>query len=231
MPLFGGAQIHPRVFKSFVEMLMEPIEGYQVIPFIHTVGPSLDYNRNDAVERILSTYEPDFIMFCDADNVQPHKVISRLMKSMDDDIDVVSALYYKKSFPHSAVPGHFLPWDEQLEKKRKSLEIQGLVSKSGEQLLYYRPIRYFDVARSVDVIGLGSVLMKAALFKQLQQPYFRYINAYSAQDHTFGVVTEDLPFCAELKKAGIRVLCDPTVVSAHLVEKAIVGHEIEESCV
>lgn len=229
LPLFGPVSVHAKVFKSFVDMLTEPVEGYEVIPFLHTVGPSLDYNRNDAVSRIMGGYEPDFIMFADADNVQPHKVIPRLLNLMDDDIGVVSALYFKKTFPHSAVQGHFLPWDEVLEKKRASLESQGLIGPNGEQLLYYRPMRYFDVVRPIDVFGMGSVLIRASVFNAIKQPYFRYINSYSAQDYTFGVITEDLPFCAELKKAGIKVLCDPTVISGHITEKLIVGSEVQEA--
>lgn len=229
MPLFGSVRVHAKVFKAFVDMLMEPVEGYQVIPFIHTVGPELSFNRNDAVDRILGVYDPEFIMFCDADNVQPKKVIPRLLSHMESDISAVTSLYYKKQFPHSAVPGNFLPWDENLEKKRKSLQTQNLVGSADEQLLYYHPIRHFDVARSIDVFGLGSVLIRANVFSVIKQPYFRYINGYSAQDHTFGVVSEDLTFCAEFKKAKLKALCDPHVISAHMIEKALVGNEIEEN--
>lgn len=232
MPLFGPVQVHVRVFKSFVDMLQDPIEGYEVIPFIHTVGPSLDFNRNDAVSRIIGGFDPEFIMFVDGDNVQPQKVIERLMVHMDADIGAVTSLYFKKSFPHSAVPGHFLPWNESLEPKRKSLAAQGLIAPNGDQLLYYQPLRYFDVVQPVDVFGMGSILVRSEVFKRLEQPYFRYLNAYSTGDYTFGNITEDLPFCAALKKAGVKVLVDPTVVSAHLITKEIVGSEVRDgACV
>lgn len=233
LPLFGPVQVHARFFKSFVDMLQEPVPGYEVIPFIHNVGPSLDFNRNDAVSRILGGYDPDFIMFVDADNIMPHKVIPRLLAHMDStEISGVTGLYFKKTFPHAAVPGHFLAWDETLEKKRKSLEAQGLIGPDGQQLLYYRPLRYFDIVRSIDVFGMGCVLLRASVFKHLEQPYFKYLNAYVCQDYTFGTVTEDIYFCGQLKKAGITILCDPTIVSAHLVTKEIVGSEIrEDACV
>src|SRR5690349_2479344 len=131
LPLFG-IPMQPQAVKAYVDMIGEKIEGYEIIPWIHTVGPSLDYNRNDAIERILGAHDPDFIICCDADNIQPKKVISKLLASMDDDIGAVSALYFKKTFPYSAVPGHYLPWDANLEKKRDALESQCLIGPVGE---------------------------------------------------------------------------------------------------
>ena len=87
-----------------------------------------------------------------------------------------------------------------------------------------------DKVHFIDVFGLGSVLVRASVFRALKQPYFKYLDPYLSGDHSFGLASEDMHFCSEIKKAGIRVLCDPSIVSPHLAEVEIVDSGMELLC-
>lgn len=222
MPLFGSAGISSKTFKSFVEMAMERIEGYQIEPFIHTVGPSLDFNRNDAIARMLDM-NADLIMFCDGDQTFPKNSISNLLESISKEYPIVTGIYFRKANPHRCVVGNYTGWDDRNERYRKSLESIGFIDGKGEQCLFYECISDFNKKQEVNVFGMGCVLIKTSVFSSLEQPYFKYVNAYQTGDHSFGSISEDMWFCAYLKKRGIKVLCDPNVRCGHITEIVVDG--------
>lgn len=225
MPVFGPISIHPKVFKSFVEMAMEPIEGYEVIPYIHTAGPSLDFNRNDAVARILDL-NPDFIFFVDSDMVFPKFAIKYLLESIGD-AGACTGLYWRKAPPHRCVIGRYTGWDSHNSHYRRSLESLGFVDAKGQQCLFYKAIDELKELSPIDVFGMGVVLIKADVFRQLDQPYFKYFNGYQNGDHSLGTISEEMAFCAALHKKGIKVLADPRVKCGHITEKIVMGPQFD----
>lgn len=67
--------------------------------------------------------------------------------------------------------------------------------------------------------GLGCALVKTDVFKAIPRPWFKWVN-YSNGD----VLTEDLYFCEELRKAGVPRHLDTRVACGHLfrrIEEAI----------
>lgn len=229
LPLFGSMQIHPKTFKSFVEMLSHKVEGYEIVPFIHTVGPELSYNRNDVFARILDM-NADFIMCCDADIVFPREAISNLVNSIGD-AGGCTGLYWRKANPHRCVIGHYIPWDSHSFHYKRALGDIGFIDSSGEQCLFYKAIEEISEVSQIDVFGMGCVLLRAESLRQLKQPYFKYFDGYQTGDHSFGPISEEMVFCASLHKAGVKVLADPRVKCGHITELIVSEPKKAVSCV
>lgn len=234
MPM-SWPQISTKCFKSFVNLISpESIDElrtkYDVEPklLIHDIFP-LDRNRNDAVELALSNkYEADYIFFADGDQVFPKRTIQRLLDKISDEFPVVTGIYFRKVAPYTCVAGKYSPLTNGLESKRQSLTEQGFVLPDGGQCLFYKPLQDFTVTQPVDVSGMGCVLVKAEIFKKLKQPYFGYVNCYNnGGDYTIDHCSEEMIFWAALKKAGIKVLCDPSIRAGHVAERVIGAMENE----
>lgn len=221
--------ISTKVFKSILDMAIEPIEGYRVIPFVSSKFP-LDVNRNEAIERAKTQYRADYMMFVDADMIFPKDTISKLLAVNSDEFPVVSGVYYKKYKPHNPVVGSYAPWDKTIELRRSSLKDFGFMTDDGRQTLFYTPTKELgDKPYQIDVSGAGCLLVRLDCLEHLKQPYFKYFDGYQTGDHSFGEITEDMKMFSELKKAGIKVLCEPNVKCGHVVENIITGQETEEA--
>jgi hypothetical protein len=223
-----------KFFESFVELTGPDIsrrlrEEYdvEIIPMVHTPFP-LDYNRNSAVDRAIHQYQADYIQFLDGDMVFPKDLIPRLLQHITDETPVATGLYWRKNKNYRCVAGFYTPMNEDLEAKTGALRSQGFMSEDGQsQYLYYQPLTTFYIVQPVDVAGMGCLLARADVFKRLSQPYFRYVNEFSTGgDYSFGRVSEEMAFFAELKKARITVICDPSVRCGHLVEKVVGINEL-----
>ncbi len=228
IPLFGPTMVHPKTFKSIVEMLMEPIEGHEINVFINQLGPSLDLNRNDSVSRILEQ-NPDFIMWLDADMVFPKDAIKRLVASIGD-AGACTGLYWRKANPHRCVIGRYAGWTNHTRNYMNQLKSLGFVDSHGEQCLFYEAIDNLEKVSEVDVFGMGCVLIRTDVFRSLKQPYFEYFNGYKTGDHSFGPISEEMAFCAAVHKQGIKVVADPGVKCGHISELVVFEPQKEKVC-
>lgn len=228
--------VSTRFFESWVKMTGPKIQerlakdfDTKLIPMVHTRFP-LDLNRNQAVERALNDYKADYVQFFDADMTFPEETIPTLLSHLSEDFPVVSGCYWLRKPPYRCIAANYAPNEKisDFELKRKSLEREGFMTSEGRQTLYTNPVNSFDGPQSIDVSGMGCVLVRAGVFTRLSQPYFKYVNAYSTGgDYTFDVgISEDMWFYSECKKAGINVLLDPTVKCGHLFEQEIMGNPI-----
>lgn len=234
MPFTWGS-ISAKVFTSFLDMISPEIQeklaeqNIKLKILIHKTFP-IDLNRNEIVDLAVSNkYSADYLMFCDGDQVFKKDTLTRLLASLEDDVDGVTGIYFRKSPPHRCVVGKYSPWSEHLENKRTSLESQGFIAEDGQQTLYYKPLLYFDVVQRVHAFGMGCILLKTEFFKNLERPYFKYVNGHSTGgDFTYLGHSEDMWFCSQLYKKGVKILCDPKVQVGHVTEKVIFGNEAEE---
>jgi len=219
--------ISTRVFRSFLDLVRHPVEGCNINPMISDTFP-LDRNRNEAVDNALSSkYAADYIFFADADQIWPVDTIPRLLAHVTDEFPVVSGLYFRKAHPHVAVPGHYATWEKH-ESQRKTIESMGFIDKDGNQTLFYKPLRDFTTIQTVDVSGMGCLLVRSDIFKKLEMPYFAYFNCYSlGGDYTINHASEEMLFFSKLRKAGIKTLLDPSVRCGHEVLKVIGSPEME----
>lgn len=206
-------------FKSILEL--ERPEGVNVIPFVNTVQP-LDFNRNDAMERAFVDMKADYLAMFDADQTFPKDSLINLLGSISEKHTVVTGTYYRKTFPHYTVVGNYVPMSSKLALRKPSLNMMGFLN-GDEQYLFYAPMDPPDrnTPFEVEVSGAGCLLISKSVFNALKQPYFKYFNGYMTGDHTIGRVTEEMWFFANLKKAGIKVLCDPRVSCGHVMTKEI----------
>jgi hypothetical protein len=226
-----------KTFRSFLEMTGPSVQdvlnskNIKLEYLIHTKGP-LDLNRNQAMDLAISNkHNADYMMFCDGDQVFKGDTILKLLATLEEnpEADACTGIYFRKEPPHRCVVGKYMPWNENLELLRPAFKSQGFIAPDDQQTLHYMPLRYFDVIHQVHVFGMGCVLFKTACFDRLDRPYFKYVNGHSTGgDFTFNDHSEDMWFCSELYKKGVKVLCNPKVSVGHVVEKVIYGHEQDE---
>lgn len=236
MPL-TWPDISAKVFTSFLEMTGPEVQeqlaqkGIKLRYMIHTKFP-IDLNRNEAFDLSLkNTYKADYFMSCDGDQVFKKDTILRLLATLEENEDAggITGIYFRKKSPYTCVVGKFSPWSDSLEQKRAALEHYGYIAKDGQQTLFYKPLQYFDVVQPVHAFGMGCILLRTNIIEKLERPYFKYVNSHSlGGDLTIGGATEDMWFCSQLYKNGIKILCDPKVQVGHVVEKVIFGNEAED---
>jgi len=70
----------------------------------------------------------------------------------------------------------------------------------------------------VDVIGVGCVLSRASMWDKLTYPYFDYAPnpRGGAEVNEERAISEDMKWCAQMHRAGIKVWIDPSVQCGHL---------------
>lgn len=229
MPMTGNL-VHKKFFISAMNVMSAGVinalanQGIQMTLHINPNFP-IDYNRNSSVDHCLEKYLADYIFFMDTDQTFPKDSLLRMFETISEDTPVVTGMYYKKSSPFDCVTGRFVDWDEESLANKKHIEDQGFVTKDGKQCLYYKGITYFDkdVPFWVDCFGMGCVLAMADVFRNIERPYFKYTYDPRTGDGALLKNSEDMWFCASLKKAGIKALCEPRVQCGHITE-------IESNC-
>lgn len=218
-----------KFFKSFVELTSESVkqellEKYNVklTTFISNRF-GIAENRNEAFDVMVNHAQADFVMSLDADQTFPKRTIPMLMEHISDEFQLVSGIYFRKSFPHKCVQGIYTPgWTKERELRRKSFEAMGFVDKDGNQTLFYKSLLDFTTIQKIDVSGMGVLLIDTNAIKRIEQPFFRYTNPYVADmDFGFEFSSEEMLFHSKLNHAGVKTLCVPSVRCGHLVQREI----------
>lgn len=210
------SSIPRETFKSVLAIKAPADSTFE--PIIETCVP-LDLNRNRLVEEAIGR-RSDYIFFADMDMTFPPDCVLKLLENCTDSTPIVSGVYYRKKEPHYPVCGRYVEWSKELEPYKFSLKNKGFMYFNETQYLFYRPVDAITAKEpmQIDVSGIGCLLIKTSVFNKLNQPYFKYVNGYMDGDHTLGRISEEMMFWANVKRAGIKVLCDPRVQCRHLVE-------------
>lgn len=221
-------RISKRFFRSFVNVMSPEVQhemdskyNVKMICMPHDKFP-IDFNRNSAIDRAEREFKADYIMSMDADMTFPKDTIPRLFSHISDDTPVVTGIYWRKAGSMRCVTGTYAPLARH-EAKKASLLSQGFLSDDGQsQYLYYQPMTCYDIPGCVDVSGMGCLLLRLDVFKRLELPYFKYTNGYAnGGDFTLDHSSEEMWLFMQLKRKGIKVMCDPSVKCGHLLEKEI----------
>ena len=180
--------------SKFVIRLLEFInrnrERYILFISTNTNSP-VDKARNELVHYALSN-DADFILFLDADNLFTDTVIDRLFKVMvEEKADLVTSIYFQKGKPYNPL------------------------------LREYKYGGYFTIENpplgkiiKVDGCGLGCCLIKTEVFKKLKYPWFKF--SYEEWAGKEIQLSEDLYFCREMMRAGMKMVCDTGMISSHM---------------
>ena len=220
----SGNWIHKKFFHSAINVLSPAVvnalanQGIQTTVHISNNFP-IDYSRNHSVDTCLKKYLADYIFFMDTDQTFPGDSILRLMETISEENPIVTGMYYKKREPFECVIGRYAGWDEMSTPLKDNLSEMGFVTDAGTQCLFYKGVTFFDrdVPFWVDAFGMGCVLAMKEAFDNLKQPYFKYTRDPRLEDE-YLKNSEDMWFCAQVKRAGITVLCDPRVQCGHICE-------------
>jgi hypothetical protein len=158
---------------------------YSYYTQIQTTFP-LCKNRNEAVLKA-KEHGADYMMFIDADMQHPPDIVYQLLKNQ---LPVVAGMYFHQSPPH-------LP----------------IIYKHKEGINY---THYYDYPKddlfSVDLTGMGCMLVDMKIFDHIELPYFGY---RTSRDDGIIEGTEEVIFCEKIREAGFDVVIDPKIQCTH----------------
>lgn len=154
-------------------------------------GAVISENRNTITQTALQI-GADWVLYLDDDHVLPRNA---LMKLLEDDKDVVSALYSRRQPPFNPVLMEAELPDGTFLWRQVGPQDQGLIK--------------------VAAAGAGCLLVKRKVLEALQPPYWTLgqINPASWGD--------DLDFCSRIRKAGFDIYCDTNVTIGHIMTGVI----------
>jgi hypothetical protein len=120
----------------------------------------------------------EWVLWLDSDMMFPPSVLMRLLAHNED---LVGCNYMKRSYPFKTVAfTDTSDWENWI------------------------PIQYSNELVEAEAVGMGCVLMKTALFKELQKPYFEY--TYQPKTEDWG--GEDFTLFKKFNKLGHKLKID-----------------------
>lgn len=227
------------VYRRFMESLMGMIMGDAYMYFLADKIKILvnicsdfpiDHNRNKSVRTALEKFGADYIMQMDTDQTFPRGTIMHLWESLHakPEAELVAGMYFMKNHPFRPVLGPYTEWEGGMDAKY--LDANGFLCRGqcGDpehaggafQLVRWSGPHYWpeDKLFKVDVIGVGCVLSKASMWRRLEYPFFRYSpDPMNGQKKgNANEISEDMFWCANMHRAGVKVWIDPRVKCGHL---------------
>ena len=156
------------------------------------IGSLIYTSRNNIAKRALEL-EADYVFWLDSDMVFEPDTLARLYQTMqeNEDIDMISGLYFRRVPPFTPVLFDRLDMDEQ-------------------QRCYWSEFKKIpDKPFRVGGVGFGCVLMKTDRFFDIQA-------RYNTMFAPIGNTGEDLAFCWRARECGYDIWCDPSVKLGHV---------------
>lgn len=145
-----------------------------------------EFGLKDAGDKYDRVKEATHIFYMDDDMTFPHDALLRLLA---DDVPIVSGMYVKRFEPFWPVP-------------------MRRVSRKG----YTSILDYCPGLQEVDVVGGGCLLVRRDVLEAIPYPWFDYV----PPQYRGKQITEDVPFCEAVRKAGFPLLLDFDVQCGHL---------------
>ena len=150
--------------------------------------------RTELVEMALAD-NMDYIWFIDDDMELPIDTLSRLFAH---DKDYITGLGFMKKPP-------FFPtiFNSKTFRNKEDNSIRQVY------------LHYFDYPKElfeIEGAGLFNALIKTDVFRKIRKPYFDTPEANKASH-----IGEDISLSRRLWEAGIKMYCDPTIISGHTI--------------
>lgn len=152
---------------------------------------SLIYVSRDTLAARAIQMDADYVLWLDSDMTFMPDTLQRMHQMMaEQDIDILSGLYFRRVMPFSPVLFDKLVCDGEDKGFTEFDEI---------------PPALFEVGG----IGFGCVLMKTGVFLDVQGKF----GAMFTPLNGFG---EDLSFCWRARECGYKIYVDPTLACGHV---------------
>lgn len=163
--------------------------------YLQVIKSSLIYNARNTLAKTAIDNGFDRILWLDSDILFEPDLMTRLSTHLDNGLEYVSGLYFKRNYPTSPV------CYKSITQHKEENELVTDVDTYNE----YPKDQLFEV----DGTGFGAVMMTVELLKKVQD---RYGLPFSPQ---LGL-GEDLSFCWRAKQLGVKMYCDSSIKLKHL---------------
>lgn len=174
------------------------LEKVEECSLVMKSGSLIYTSRNDIATYAIET-EADYVFWLDSDMVFKPDTLKRMLKTVrENDIDILTGLYFRRVPPYS--PVLFDKLDMEGEKCDWS-EFEEI------------PDHLFEVGGC----GFGCVLMKTDVFFDVQ----------SKHGNMFAPIAnngEDVAFCWRARDCGYKIICDPSVICGHVAYSIVSDH-------
>lgn len=193
LALCTNRQVRPKTVASLLSLVAHSKEiDFHIL--VAERGYTIAENRNYCVVQAQRNAS-DYLFFVDDDmTFQPH-TLERLLAHQKEVVGVNS---YSRCLPLSSTVG--------------------LMDKEGK---YMHPDRHTEWEMRIPeelfkayFVGAGVLLIDMKVFHRIPKPYF----AFTTDKQGMVIHGEDGTFCANVKKAGMDVWCDPSIEVGHLGE-------------
>lgn len=166
--------------------------------FHRSIGYGIAQNRNKLADYAL-TKNCTHILYIDNDVVIPKDALKNLL---EHDREAVFGYYARRSKKgiYEGQVSVYKTGESSYTKKFLDTELRDL-RESGEYLV------------RIHGGGMGCALIKTSVLKNMDFPYFRYIEYSGPRRNVLG---EDLYFCNQLKDNGIPIYVDTRVGCGHI---------------
>lgn len=152
---------------------------------------SLIYAARNEIATAAIQADADYVFWLDSDMVFKPDILVKMMATLkENDLDILTGLYFRRVPPYSPVL-----FDE--------LDIDGQACKFSE--FDTIPEGLFEVGGC----GFGCVLMKTDVFFDVQS---KHGNMFAP----IGNNGEDVAFCWRARDCGFKIYCDPNVICGHV---------------
>ena len=151
---------------------------------------SLVYDSRNALGKKALEMNADYVMWFDSDMMFEPDVMVRMLEEMkENDLDILSGVYYRRSHPYTPV----------LFDKLEIKDGQVITTEFAEI-----PDGLFEVGGC----GFGCVLMKAEVLFDVMS---KYLDLFSP----LGKCGEDLSFCIRARECGYKIYADSAYNLGH----------------
>ena len=156
---------------------------------------SLIYNARNNLARQAIEGEFDYVLWLDSDVQFEPDLLKRLMAHVENGLEYVSGLYFKRRYPTEPV----IYQEIRQTKNDRELTTEALIYED------YPKDQLFEV----DASGFGAVLMKVDLLKAVWDKYGLPFSPALG-------LGEDISFCWRAKQLGKKMYCDSSIKLKHI---------------
>jgi len=176
----------PMQFFTTFLVMEKPHPSNMYLPTFPVTNRSIDAVRNDLVQQAINENCTHLAML-DTDQIYPMDTLTKLLSH---NVDVCGSVVHRRWSPFDPVLYRGVP---------------GYYTHVSDEEMFSGKLI------EVDATGTGCILFSMECFKKVEPPWFK-IDLTS----TGKIVGEDIHFCYELRKRGVRIFVDTSIEIEHM---------------